>query len=269
MKYFLFFFYAAAPCWVFAQKTESIPYHFGDSVLKEVTVTAFYSRMQWKAVPAAVALIGSKEMNRYVNTSLVPVFNIVPGVRIEERSPASYRLSIRGSLLRSPFGIRNVKIYWNDIPLTDGGGNTYLNLIDMNTLTGAEIIKGPAASVYGAGTGGAVLLRSDLNFSDSLQHRFAAGISGGSYGLFQQQAGWTYTSKKITSLLQQVHQQSDGYREQSATRKDILKWQSAFLINRQQLRFLVFYTDLYYQTPGGITLAQFQADPRLSRQRTL
>ena len=48
-----------------------------------------------------------------------------------------------------------MKVYWNEIPLTDGGGNTYLNLVDLNELTGAEIIKGPAASTYGAGTGGA------------------------------------------------------------------------------------------------------------------
>jgi iron complex outermembrane receptor protein len=110
-------------------------------------------------------VLGSKEMNRYGNISFVPVFNTVPGVRIEERSPASYRLSIRGSLLRSPFGVRNVKVYWNEIPLSDAGGNTYLNLVDLNTLTSAEVIKGPAASVYGAGTGGAVLLRSDLGFA--------------------------------------------------------------------------------------------------------
>jgi iron complex outermembrane receptor protein len=46
---------------------------------------------------------------------------------MEERSPGSYRLNIRGSSLRSPFGVRNVKIYYNNIPFTDPGGNTYLN----------------------------------------------------------------------------------------------------------------------------------------------
>ena len=50
-----------------------------------------------------------------------------PGVRMEERSPGSYRLNIRGSSIRSPFGVRDVKIYYNEIPLTDPGGNTYLN----------------------------------------------------------------------------------------------------------------------------------------------
>ncbi len=201
MKRLLFFFAVlVAPCFLIAQKADSAEHHFAtDSLLQEVTVTAFHSRMQWKSVPAAVAILGSKEMDRYTNTSFVPLFNTVPGVRIEERSPASYRLSIRGSLLRSPFGVRNVKIYWDDIPLTDAGGNTYLNLVDMNTLTSAEIIKGPAASVYGANTGGAVLLRSDISFSDSVKSHFTAGISAGAYGLFQEQLGWQHTTKKFIS----------------------------------------------------------------------
>ncbi len=234
--------------------------------LEEVVVTAFNSRVHWKTVPASVALIGSREINRYAGTSLVPVMNTVPGVRMEERSPASYRLSFRGSLLRSPFGVRNVKVYWNEIPLSDAGGNTYLNLVDMGQLTGAEILKGPVASVYGAGTGGALLMRSDQSFQTQAEHGLQVGITGGSYGLFYEQAAWNYRSNNFVSSLQQSHQQSDGYRQQSATRKDVLKYQAGWQWKHQQLQMLFFYTDLYYQTPGGINLAQMQADPQLARQ---
>ncbi len=136
----------------------------------------------------------------------------------------------------------------------------------MNDLTGAELIKGPAASVYGAGTGGALLLRSEQRFSSAPENHFNAGITGGSYGLFGEQAGWQYSSANLSSSLQQTHQQSDGYREQSATRKDVLKWQVNWQVKKQAFQFLVFYTDLYYQTPGGLTLAQMQLNPRLSRQ---
>ncbi|HAK10944.1 MAG TPA: hypothetical protein DCO78_02310, partial [Chitinophagaceae bacterium] len=61
---------------------------------------------------------------------------------------------MRGSLLRSPFGVRNTKIYLNDFILSDAGGNTYLNLLALTQLQQIEIIKGPAASMYGTGTGG-------------------------------------------------------------------------------------------------------------------
>ena len=72
---------------------------------------------------------------------------------MEERSPASYRMNIRGSTLRSPFGVRNVKVYLDDIPFTDAGGNTYLNQLSYYNFNSIEVLKGPGGSLYGAGTG--------------------------------------------------------------------------------------------------------------------
>ena len=106
--------------------------------------------------------------------------NIVPGVRMEERSPGSYRLSIRGSLLRSPFGVRNVKVYMDEFPLTDASGNTYINFLDVNSITGVEVLKGPDGSLFGANSGGVVLINLFEKRSDSTTN--SADISGGSYG---------------------------------------------------------------------------------------
>lgn len=248
---------------VYSQQTDSAL--AVKDTLNEVTVQAFLSNKKWKDVPVAVALITQNDLQRNVPTSLLPAVNAVPGVRMEERSPGSYRLSIRGSTLRSPFGVRNVKVYWNGIPLTDGGGNTYLNLVDVNQVTGAEIIKGPSSSVYGAGTGGVLLLKSGQRFSAKPQNHFAAGINGGSYGLFAENFNWKHQQQNFTTSLQQSHQQSDGYRQQSALRRDAVKWDGSLQSKKQQLHFLFFYTDLFYQTPGGITKTQMLQNPQLAR----
>ena len=102
--------------------------------LGDIVVKGFGSGQVRNAVPASVSVLRPRDISRFTNTSLVPVMNTLPGVRMEERSPGSYRLSMRGSLIRSPFGVRNVKVYLDDIILTDAGGNTYLNLLDMNLL---------------------------------------------------------------------------------------------------------------------------------------
>ncbi|MCH5683602.1 TonB-dependent receptor plug domain-containing protein [Niabella sp. W65] len=73
---------------------------------------------------------------------------------MEERSPGSYRINMRGSSLRSPFGVRNVKVYWNDIPLTDPGGNTYFNQLAFNNFNTITLEKSTSSTVYGSGTGG-------------------------------------------------------------------------------------------------------------------
>ncbi|OIR13190.1 colicin I receptor precursor [mine drainage metagenome] len=236
-----------------------------DSSLNEVVVTAFQSKARWKDAPVSVAVITQKDLQNISTTSLLPAINAVAGVRMEERSPGSYRLSIRGSTLRSPFGVRNIKIYWNDIPLTDGGGNTYLNLIDVNQLTGAEIIKGPSASMYGAGTGGVLLLKSSQSFLSSSTNSFNASVSGGSFNLLNEQTGFTHQQNNFTTSVQQSHLQSDGYRQQSAMRKDVVKWDASLQLKDQQLNFLIFYADLNYQTPGGLTKSQMLQDPQLAR----
>lgn len=234
--------------------------------LQEVVVQAFYGKADWKQVPASIAILQKNEFRNCPLPNFIPVFNTVPGIRMEERSPGSYRLSIRGSLLRSPFGVRNIKVYWNGLPLTDGGGNTYLNLIDISQITGAEILKGPVAAAYGAGTGGAVLLKTDPSESGSEGHHFSGGLSGGSFGLFQQQAGWEYQSGSFSSVVKQVHLQSDGYRQQSRMRRDGLNWHATWQKKTQVWRVLALYTDLFYQTPGGINEAQFTLNPQQARQ---
>lgn len=234
--------------------------------LNEVVVNAFYGRAKWQALPAAISIIREADLKKTPTLTFLPVMNSLAGVRMEERSPGSYRLSIRGSLLRSPFGVRNIKVYYEGLPLTDGGGNTYLNLIDLSQVTGAEVLKGPVAAVYGAGTGGAVLLRSPLKFYANPVNKINGGLAGGSYGLFRQLLNWEYATPKFSSSLSQVHAQSDGYREQSAMRRDGLKWQAAINGKQQNWRILSFYTDLYYQTPGGINETQYKQNPKQARQ---
>src|ERR1700750_389009 len=162
----------------FSISAQEIPQSDSTKVLEDVIVKAYASDRPQSEVPAAISVIKESDLNRFGNVSLLPVANSVPGVRMEERSPGSYRFSIRGSVLRSPFGIRNVKFYWNGLPFTDGGGNTYLNLLDMGTIGNMEILKGPGASLYGARRGGVVLLEAH----STNKEKFVVSALGGSYG---------------------------------------------------------------------------------------
>jgi iron complex outermembrane receptor protein len=198
---------------------------------------------------------------------MLPALNTSSGVRMEERSPGSYRFSIRGSLLRSPFGIRNVKVYYDDFILTDAGGNTYMNLLDIHSINGLELIKGPAGSVYGAGTGGAVLLNGFGALKDSNDLKLR--LLGGSFGTLNQSLQYQHQSKNIQLNVGQGHFQSNGFRVQSKMRKDNVQLNMRIKSNEQiSTDFMLFYSDLFYQTPGGLTFAQFNADPRQSRPAT-
>ena len=242
----------------FAQKPET------DStrMLDEVVIEAYETNRRMDEVPASVGLLREPEWQRFSNTSILPAVNTVPGVRMEERSPGSYRFAIRGSSLRSPFGVRNVKVYWNGLPFTDGGGNTYLNLFDFGAIGSLEIIKGPAASLYGAGTGGVLLMKSPEENSSKIK----AGVVGGSYGLQRYVLGGYLKQDNVSANLQLAHHRSDGYREQTALKRNALTADLKFRAGKKgTLTSTVLFSNLFYETPGGLTAAQFEEDPSQAR----
>ncbi|MBD1385982.1 TonB-dependent receptor [Mucilaginibacter rigui] len=234
--------------------------------LKPVTIKAYLSEQPVLSVPASVSVLGAAQLKQQPDNSFVSALNTVPGVRAEERSPGSYRLSIRGSLLRSPFGVRDVKIYFDEIPLTDAGGNTYLNAVDISNIRHIEILKGPDGSLFGANSGGVVLL-SPVNRTDS--NYLSAGINGGSYGLFHEKVSLQNTGAKNRFNFNQSYQTYDGYRQNSRMHRNYFQAGDAYqYAQNSELRALVLYSDLDYQTPGGLTLAQMQANPRSARLPT-
>lgn len=234
--------------------------------LKPVTIKAYLSEQPVLNVPASVSVLGAAQLKQQPDNSFVSALNTVPGVRAEERSPGSYRLSIRGSLLRSPFGVRDVKIYFDEIPLTDAGGNTYLNAVDISNIRHIEILKGPDGSLFGANSGGVVLL-SPVNRTDS--NYLSAGINGGSYGLFHEKVSLQNTGSKNRFNFNQSYQTYDGYRQNSRMHRNYLQAGDTYqYAQKSELRALVMYSDLDYQTPGGLTLEQMQADPRSARLPT-
>jgi len=230
--------------------------------MNEVVITAFE---QNRAVSfgTIVKVINSSNADRYNKTSLVNAFNSIAGARMEERSPGSYRINIRGSSLRSPFGVRNVKVYWNDIPVTDAGGNTYFNQFAYNNFSSVEMVKGPAGSMYGAGTGGLLLMHS---FDNNWQPALNFGYVTGSYGLQNIFASVGFGDNNRRNQLTYNHAESDGYRNHTKSKRDNISFTSQLKFSdRQQLTGSILYNNLFYETPGGLTKAEFLANPKQAR----
>ena len=254
-----------APSLLFSQSNgnSSSPDTAAPVLLQEVIVRAYEQNRKLLDVGAAIGLTGPQQLNRFSNTNILPAVNITPGVRMEERSPASYRLNIRGSSIRSPFGVRDVKIYYNEIPLTDPGGNTYLNELSFYNFQNIEIIKGPAGSLYGAGIGGAMLIRT---LPAKWQPSATVDVLGGSFKLNAINATVNFGDENHQNSFGYSHQAADGYRQQTNMRRDIASMETLIKASENQtIHAYGFYSDLYYQTPGALTISEYNANPRQAR----
>ncbi|UAY52199.1 TonB-dependent receptor [Ferruginibacter albus] len=249
---------------IVSDQKDTIFLNQSNTLLAGVTVNAYEQNTRLINIPVSVAVLSKADLERYNDASLVAPINTVPGVKMDERSPGSYRLSIRGNLLRSPFSVRNVKVYWNGIPFTDANGNTYLQQLGFTNIGKIEILKGSGGSMYGAGTDGVVLLTSQTAAKN--ENSLSVNSLAGSYGTFSSGVTYLNGTDKSNSALSFSHLQSDGYRTQTAMRRDVANYTGNFSVTeKQSVKCNILYSDLYYQTPGGLTLAQMLADPKQAR----
>ncbi|MCD2425259.1 TonB-dependent receptor plug domain-containing protein [Niabella pedocola] len=255
MRYLILFFFLLNTQVIAAQETDSV------KTIDPVTVTVRAFQQKEDITTAVVRRVEYAVPSS--KSALVTAMNTIAGVRMEERSPGSYRINIRGSSLRSPFGVRNVKVYWGGIPLTDPGGNTYFNQLAFNNFNAITIFKGPASSMYGAGTGGLILI------DPPAATKSGGGVEyfTGTYNAHHLLAEGTLTKDNYINTVTYAHDQSDGYRAQSAMQRNNFSWNTRMKWKNQELIASVLFSDLYYQTPGALTLQEYQQNPQAARPK--
>ncbi|WEK17533.1 MAG: TonB-dependent receptor [Candidatus Pedobacter colombiensis] len=228
--------------------------------LNEVRVAGYNSNKTSKETAGAIAVITAKDINRGSAVSLQSALNAIPGVRMEQSTLSEARISIRGNGVRSAYGIRNIKIYVNEIPVTEADGTTRIEALDVNSIGRAEVIKGPASSIYGAGTGGVInfqLQRSPYQ-EQSLE---ASGLIGAN-GLHRLATTYRSGGDKVNSYVSYGWQEYDGYREHSNDMRRFLTGNfQLFPSDKRIITLLVNRTTQHSQIPGSLTADQVAANP--------
>lgn len=251
------------PSLLIAFQTFSIP---SDSLrtteLTNVEVKVFEKSRQKLTSPDAISILTDKIISPTNGTSFLSGLNTQAGVRMEERSPGSYRIAIRGSSLRAPFGVRNIKVYWNQIPFTDAGNNTYLALLEPDLFRQIIITKGPGGGLYGAGTGGAILFNSGFDLKNKVKFQTMYPSLGGLKSSIDINLGNAFKNHRVYAS----HWQQEGFRVQSAIKKQWISYEfNQSFGTSGTISLTTYYGDLAYQTPGGLTLKQYQDNPRNAR----
>jgi iron complex outermembrane recepter protein len=233
-------------------------------LLNTLTVVGYENERQLGEISGSYAINSRLSINRFNDESLVRSMNTLPGIRFEERSPSSYRISIRGSLLRAPFGVRNVKVYWNDIPYTDANGNTPINMMDLNNIGKVEVIKGPSGSIYGAGMGGVLNILSETPRIKPISSEI--GYTAGSYGFNRIMANLHTGNENNGFSIRYAKQTGDGYRDHTSFDREVIQLSGRFYISEKRtLTTQVLFSDLFYELPGGLTKAEYVENPRQAR----
>lgn len=230
--------------------------------LNEVSVTGFLNESSKKSVPAAIGYIDQKILSATDRTSLQNSLNTIPGVSMESRGyGGSQRINIRGSALRAPFTIRNIKMYVDGIPLTTPDGQSPLELIDAFDIKSVEIIKGPSGSVWGSGNGGVLLFKS--NHASPGKTSVHTSTQIGSYDLYRNATAINIGFKKGGLRFSHVYQDNKGYRQQEFNHKNQVSISGKHYLNSAHT--LSHYHNYYngrWGLPGALNPAESEINRR-------
>lgn len=213
-------------------------------------------------IPAPIMNIPAEHLLRDDETSIQPALNRVTGLLMHSGALNTNRITIRGIGNRSAFGTAKIRAYLDDIPLTSGVGETTIEDIDLSLLEEVQVWKGPTASVYGAGLGGMIHLKTK-----ALQNQpssFSLRSQWGSYGLNRQVAQLNYAPQSGQSgwAVNYNRLQSDGYRENNEYDREALtvlgKIKTA---NDDQFSLIANYTTLKAFIPSSISRDDYLNEP--------
>jgi iron complex outermembrane receptor protein len=185
----------------------------------------------------------------------------IPGVVVNNRNNPAQDLAIqiRGFGARSAFGVRGVRLYADGIPMTMPDGQGQTGTFNLETAGRVEYLRGPFSALYGNSSGGVVQIftkdgakepeiNAGMTFGSDNTQRYSLGLSGSGEGFDVVVNANTY--------------RSDGYRDQSDTRRETLHGKFNFKLG-DDTKLTVVATALDQpdnEDPQGLTKAQMEAD---------
>jgi len=205
----------------------------------------------------------------------------IPGLQIQNRYNYSVgdRISIRGFGSRAQFGARGLKIFVDGIPATMADGQSTLDHLDIGSLGRVEVMRGPAAALFGNGGGAALSFQTKAPPDEAIREEDTAIF--GQNGLMRFQSTTSGTSNGGTSyLLTVAHLTYDGFRTVADSslfaepRSDSSRYGLAQRLNVNgqvgleagagRLLFTANFMDLDAESPGGLNHNDMYIDESLN-----
>ncbi len=202
--------------------------------------------------------------------SLQEYLNNIPGVFTTSANNFSQdlRLSIRGFGARSSFGIRGIKIIVDGIPQTSPDGQTQLDNLPIGIMESLEVIRGPAANLYGNSSGGVITINT---ISGDGQNKTNYKAIFGAYDYKSVMRLKTFNWDKTDLVVYYDTKESNGYRQFSGFKNKIinLKVSHRFSEKSNLVYQLNSTNSPYAYDSGGLNIEEVQIDRTNARQRNI
>ncbi|QBA20068.1 TonB-dependent receptor [Chryseobacterium indologenes] len=216
-------------------------------------------RAEFKRHGQSVETLSEEDLNRNNPAAIDQTLSTMAGLQVDKRTNfGGQRLVVRGYGNDQKFNNWGVKAYWNNIPLTTAEGITVLDDMDFAYVNNVEVIKGPAATMYGGGTGGAVRFYTRPDFTKGIS--VSEDVMLGAFKTFQSRTQLNAADENYSVNAAYGHLETDGYRPNGGGLKNFFNVNGTVKLSKKdQLSFLASQAYSYEHTSGQISYDDYYA----------
>jgi len=148
--------------------------------LDNISVTATKVETGTKDISQSIAVVSSQTIEDKNVLDVSSALENIPGVNVESSTNSpSPRLIIRGAGLKASYGVREIMVIKDGVPMTDPDSFTRFDYIDMQDVESIEVQKGPGSISAINTTGGVIQLITKSVFKeDSNSIKIGLGNDG-------------------------------------------------------------------------------------------
>lgn len=228
--------------------------------LNEVLIKTDNFQTELRRIASSISLLSPIEIQSNDQINIAPVLNMTPGVYMHNATLTTNRITIRGIGSRNLFGTSKIRAYYQDIPLTNGSGETTIEDIELKGVGRMEILKGPSSSLYGAGLGGTIQMIPDKGQFD--QYKVSGEAQFGSFGLQRYLLTANLGNKTNSALLTYSNTQKEGYRDNNETDRQTLTLSSNhYLDEKNNLIAIANFIRLRAEIPSSLNEEDYLNEP--------
>jgi iron complex outermembrane receptor protein len=126
--------------------------------LEKISVTATRIERDTSDVAASIEVAGEDQIADTKMFNIKEVLDDMPGVLIQSQNQGyDSRIIIRGAGLKARYGVRDIMILLDGVPITDPDGFSRLDFIDTQLIERVEVVKGPNSTMWGANAAGGTI----------------------------------------------------------------------------------------------------------------
>ena len=227
-------------------------------ILDDIVINSNFYSKKLKDNNTSTSIIDDIEFRKNEGEFLINSLNQVTGIYSHSAGYNTNRITIRGMGSRSPYSTNKIKSYLNNIPLSNGVGETTIEDFGIEILDQIEINKGPNSSIYGSGLGGNIVLKTSKSFEKTVKIKSIFK----SFNTYQNSISVSKKINKINLLLNFEKIKSDGFRDNNTYDNNRIFASVNYEINDDYvIDFIHFYNSAEALIPSSLSLESFIDNP--------